>query len=138
MGDLSIGKIFMAIALVAAMFYGYQYAMSQAIHTVIASQPPPAKLAPAPSFDFSGCDLGINSTLYGRDRSGPSLPPCRFDPPAPPKAEPIATMSKEDAKKASIWFMLAGVGFPLMLMGAALAGFMVIRAIAGTDREEEY
>ena len=133
---MSIGRIFLAVASVALMFYGYQYAMSQAIHTVIASQPPPAKLAPAPSFDFGGCDLGLTSGLYGQDR-GPYKPPCRFDPPPPPKAEPIVTMSKADSKKATLWFMLAGLSLPLLLGGAALAGYFVVRA-AADNSEENY
>ena len=127
----------MAIAAVALMYYAYQYAMSQAIHTIIASQPPPAKLAPAPSFDFSGCDLGINSGLYNPDRSRPSLPPCRFDPPVPPKAEPIVTMSKADSKKSSLWFLLATFALPLTLGAAALAGIWVVKAAAGSGDDDE-
>jgi hypothetical protein len=119
------------------MYYGYQYAMSQAIHTIIASQPPMPKLAPAPSFDLGGCDLGLNAGLYKPDRSGPSLPPCRFDPPAPPKAEPIVTMTKADAKKASLWFLLATFALPLALGAAALAGFWVVKAAAGTSDDDE-
>ena len=132
--DFSIGKIFLAIAAVALMYYGYQYAMGQAIHTVIASQAKMPKVAPAPSFDYSGCDLGINTTLYGQD-SGVYRPPCRFDPPPPPKAEPIVTMSKADSAKVSFWFVLAGLGLPLGLMGAAALGYAMLKAAVGESEE---
>jgi hypothetical protein len=135
--QFSIGRIFMAIAAVALMYYGYQYAMSQAIHTIIASQPPAPKLMPAPSFNFDNCDLGLTSGLYGADRGGQYRPPCRFDPPTPPKAEPIVTMTKADSKKASLWFLLATFALPLALGAAALAGFWVVKAAAGRSDDDE-
>jgi hypothetical protein len=106
------------------MFYGYQYAMSQAIRTVIASQPPLPKLADPPSFnDFSGCDLGL--TLSGSR----SARPCQFElRPLPESPLPIPEMSKADSKKAALWFMFAAMALPLALGGAAAAGFWLIRA----------
>jgi len=38
--QFGLGRFCLAVVAVGLMFYGYQYAMSQAIHTVIASQPP--------------------------------------------------------------------------------------------------
>jgi hypothetical protein len=130
-----IGRVFVTLALVACVFYGYQYAMTQGIKTLIASQPPMPKLAPAPSFDFGGCDLGINTTLYGQDRSGPYRPPCRFDPPPPPKAEPIVTMSKADSEKIGFWFILAALGLPLGLGGVAAFGYWVLKTAVGESEE---
>ena len=124
----TIGRIFVTLAAVALMFYGYQYAMTQGIKSLIAAQPPAPKLAPAPSFDLGGCDLGLSS--YG-ERSGPPKPPCRFDVPAPPKVEPILTMSKEDSARIGLWFILANLAVPLALGGIALAGYWAIRAAVG-------
>jgi hypothetical protein len=105
------------------MFYAYQYAMSQAIHTVIASQPPMPKLADPPRFDeFSGCDLGLNL-------SGPRpARPCRFELRPPPLTPtPIPEMSKTDSETATLWFVLAALALPLALGGAAVAGLWVFK-----------
>src|SRR5258706_7892592 len=95
-----LGRLCLTIFAVAMMLYAYQYAMSQAIHTVIASQPPMPKLADPPSFTaFSGCDLGL--TLSG---SRPARP-CRFEARTPPVSPtPIPEMSKADSEKAALWF----------------------------------
>jgi hypothetical protein len=105
------------------MFYAYQYAMSQAIHTVIASQPPMPKLADPPRFDeFSGCDLGL--TVSG-PRPGR---PCRFElRPPPVTPTPIPEMSKTDSETAGLWFVLAALALPLALGGAAVAGLWVFK-----------
>src|SRR5258705_7167224 len=97
----SLGRFCLGVVGVGLMFYAYQYAMSQAIHTVIASQPPMPKLADPPRFDtFSGCDLGL--TLSG---SKPARP-CRFEGrPLAVSPAPIAQMSKDDSEKAALWFM---------------------------------
>jgi len=112
-----LGRLCFTIFAVAMMLYAYQYAMSQAIHTVIASQPPAPKLADPPAFTaYSGCDLGL--TLSG---SRPARP-CRFElsPPAV-SPTPIPEMSKTDSEKAGLWFVLAALALPLALGGAAVA-----------------
>jgi hypothetical protein len=118
-----LGRFCLGVVAVGLMFYAYQYAMSQAIHTVIASQPPMPKLADPPRFaDFNGCDLGL--TLSG---SKP-VRPCRFElrpPPASPA--PLPQMSKGDSETAALWFMLAALALPLALGGAAVAGLWVIK-----------
>jgi hypothetical protein len=105
------------------MFYGYQYAMSQAIRTVIASQAPMAKLADPPSLNhFSGCDFGL--TLSGSHTARP----CQFELRPPPESPlAIPEMSKANSKKAALWFMFAAMALPLALGGAAAAGFWLIR-----------
>lgn len=122
--QFGLGRLFFALAAVGLMFYGYQYAMTQAIHTVIASQPPMPKLADPPSFnDFSGCDLGL--TLSGTH----SARPCQFElRPPPVTPAPIPEMSKADSAKAALWFMFAALALPLALGGAAAAGFWLIKA----------
>jgi hypothetical protein len=118
-----LGRFCLGVAAVGLMFYACQYAMSQAIHTVIASQPPMPKLADPPRFDnFGGCDLGL--TLSG---SRPARP-CRFElRPPPVSAAPLPQMSKGDSEKAALWFMLAALALPLALGGAAVAGLWVIK-----------
>ena len=118
-----LGRLCFAILAIGMMLYAYQYAMSQAIHTVIDSQPPMPKLADPPSFNaFNDCDLGF--TLSG-SRSGR---PCQFElqpPPATPA--PIPEMSKADSEKAGLWFVLAAIALPLALGGAAVAGLWVMK-----------
>ncbi len=118
---MNVGRLLIAIVAVGLMLYGYQYSMSQAIHTVIASQPPPRKLAEPPRFDFSDCDLGL--TLYG---SKPRRP-CQFEAHPLPASEPIAQMRKADSEKAGLWFLFAALALPLALGGAAAAGYWVIK-----------
>jgi len=122
--QFGLGRFCLAVVAVGLMFYGYQYAMSQAIHTVIASQPPMRKLADPPSFnDFSGCDLGL--TFSGSN----SARPCQFElRPPPVSAAPIPEMSKADSKKAAFWFMFAAFALPLTLGGAAAAGYWLIKS----------
>ena len=135
MGSQIFGRVFVTLALLGCVFYGYQYAMTQGVKTLIAAQPPMPKLAPAPSFDFGNCDLGITTSLYGQD-SGPYRPPCRFDPPpAPPKIEPVVTMSKADSEKVGFWFILAAIGLPLGLFGVAAFGYWVISTAVGQSEE---
>lgn len=117
---MNLGRLCLAIAAVGLMLYGYQYSMSQAIHTVIASQPPPPKLADPPRFNFSDCDLGL--TLYGSPRK-----PCQFEARPLPAPQPIPQMSKADSEKAGLWFLFAALALPLALGGAAVAGYWVIK-----------
>src|SRR5258706_12500083 len=94
-----LGRLCFTIFAVAMMLYAYQYAMSQAIHTVIASQPPAPKLADPPAFTaYSACDLGL--TLSG---SRPARP-CRFEL-SPPAASPtpIPMLSKPNSEKSGLW-----------------------------------
>jgi hypothetical protein len=116
-----VGKFLVSVAAAAAMLYAYRTAMSEAVHTVIASQPKPVALADPPPFDFSGCDLGLG--LYGSTPSNP----CRFDPPQAPMPPPIETMTKAQSETASLWFMLAALALPLGLGGAALAVYQAIK-----------
>src|SRR6266851_4930411 len=89
-----LGRACFAVVAVGLMFYAYQYAMSEAIHTVIASQPPMPKLADPPRFDnLSGCDLGLNLSGTRPAR------PCRFElQPPPTTPTPIPEMSKTDSE----------------------------------------
>ena len=125
--QFGLGRLFLAVAAVGLMFYGYQYAMTQAIHTVIASQPPMPKLADPPSFN-GGCDLGL--TLSGTH----SARPCQFELRPPPVTPvPIAEMSKADSAKAALWFMFAALALPLALGGAAAAGYWQIKTSLGSE-----
>src|SRR5258708_8881483 len=113
-----LGRVCLAVAAVGMMFYAYQYAMTQAIHTVIVSQPPMPKLADPPRFDnFSGCDLGW-------DLSGPRpARPCRFElQPLPATPAPIPVMSKTDSETAALWFAFPALSLPLALAAPAVAG----------------
>jgi hypothetical protein len=122
------GRILAGLLAIGLAVFGFRYAMTQAIETMIASQPPPAKLAAAPSFDVSGCDLGLGgfgAPAYGSPDYRSASRPCNFDAPSPAaRPAPIQTMSKADSETASLWFMLAGFGLPLALGGAAVAFFM--------------
>lgn len=115
------GRFLLTVAAAAALLYAYRTAMSEAVHTVIASQPKPVALADPRPFQLSDCDLGLG--LY------PAKPvnPCRFDPPEMPRAVPIQTMSKSQSETASLWFMLAGLALPLGLGGAALAVYQAVK-----------
>ena len=117
------GQLLFVLAAIGLALYGFRYAVSEGIRTAIASQPPPAKLAAPPSFSaFEGCDLGL--TLY---EARPSRP-CDFTPPQNPETPaPIQTMSEADSEKAGAWFMLAGLGLPLALGFAALAGYWLTK-----------
>jgi hypothetical protein len=112
-----LGRLGLAVVAVGLMFYAYQYSMSQAIQTVIASQPPMPELMDPPAFDtFRDCDL---IPLYESKK-----PPCKFEPRPPPiEAAPIHQMSKADSEKATLWFMLAALALPL----AAVAGYLVMK-----------
>ena len=110
-----VGKFLLTVAAAAAMLYAYRTAMSEAVHTVIASQPKPAALADPPSFDLSGCDLGLG--LYGSTPANP----CRFDPPQAPTPPPIETMTKAQSRTATLWFILAALALPLGLGAAAFS-----------------
>ena len=118
-----LGRVCLAGVAVGFMFYAYQYAMSEAIHTVIASQPPTPKLADPPRFDnFSNCDLGLN--LSG---SRPAKP-CRFElQPLPATPVPIPEMRKTDSETAALWFVLAALALPVALGGAAVAGLWLFK-----------
>ena len=118
-----LGRVCLAVTAVGMMFCVYQNAMSQAIHTVIVSQPPMPKLADPPRFDnFSGCDLGLNL-------SGPRpARPCRFElQPLPTTPAPIPVMSKTDSETAALWFVFATLALPLALGGAAVAGLWLFK-----------
>lgn len=122
-----IGRVCLGIAAGFLALYAYQFAMTQAIYGVIASQPPAPELAPGPTFTLSDCDLGLN--LY---QSGHRKPACQFDPPSPPKAEPIATMSKQESLQIGFWFLLAQFAVPMGLGAFALTGYLVIRTKFGS------
>jgi hypothetical protein len=118
-----LGRTCLAVVAVGLMFSAYQYAMSQAIHAVIASQPPMPKLADPPSFtEFNGCDLGLTLS-----QSRPTRP-CRFELNPPPVTPvPIPEMSKADSETAALWFIFAALALPLALGGAAVAGLCVLK-----------
>ena len=121
---IELARFCLAILAIGLMFYGYQYSMSQGIHTVIAAQPPTPKLMDPPSFDtFQDCEL---IPLYG---SQSHKPPCKFEAAPPPPPAPIQTMSKADSEKAAFWFLLSALSLPLALGGAVAIGYWLIRDI---------
>ncbi len=122
--QFSLGRLFAGLAIVAMMLFGARYAMTQAIQTLIASQPPAQKIASAPAFGSSGCSFATN---YGRPwhYGDPSAAmPCQVElkPPAV-AASPIPAMSKQDSETASLWFMLVAGLLPLGLGGVAAVIF---------------
>src|SRR5262249_19785065 len=117
------GRLCLALVAIGLMLAAYQYAMRQAIHTVITSQPALRVLPSQPRLDFSGCSF--SSGLYGAPSFGQpgytSSTRCNFSAstaaprPVPP---PVAQMTKEESATASLWFMLAALALPLTLGGA--------------------
>jgi hypothetical protein len=114
----------------ALMIYAYQYSMTQAVRTVIASQPSMPALAPSPRLEFSGC--GVSSGLYGAPSYGQpgysSSSGCSFDTrPLPARTAPVAQMTKDESVSASPWLVLAALALPLGLGGAMAAVFWIVR-----------
>lgn len=126
--QFSLGRLLDGIAVVAMMTFAARYAMTQAIHTAIASQPPAQNLAAAPAFDFSGCDFG---TSLGRpwQYGDPSASrPCQVElKPPPVAAAPIPAMTKTESETASLWFLFAALLVPLGLGGAMAVTFWVVK-----------
>jgi hypothetical protein len=117
-----LARLCLAVAAVGLMFYGYQYSMSQAMRTVIESQPATPVLMEPPAFDtFQDCQL---IPTY-RSNS----PPCQFKPYQPPEPVPLQTMSKADSEKASRWFLLSGLTLPLAFGAAACLGYLLLKGL---------
>jgi hypothetical protein len=117
-----LARFCLVILAVGGMFYAARYSMSQGIQTVIASQPPAPKLMEPPRFDtFRDCEL---IPLYGTKSS---KPPCKFElsPPPKPAPIPVQTMSKADAEKAGLWFLLSTLALPLALGGAVAVAYLI-------------
>jgi len=115
-----LARLCLMVLAVAGMFYAARYSMSQGIQTVIASQPPPPKLAEGPRFDtFRDCEL---IPVYGTKSS---KPPCKFEPAPLPKPQPIVTMSKADSEKAGLWFLLSTLALPLALGGVVALAYVI-------------
>ncbi len=129
---LSIPKLLVSLVALVAGIFVFRYAITQAIHTVIEAQPPPAKVEPVQFPSWEGCKIDVTG------RSSPRPGRCRFQIPARiPEPIPIQTMSKEQSETASLWFVLAALALPLSLGAAALGSFLLFRAQRsdGTDFE---
>ena len=124
----SLIKIGISIAAVVLAIALFCHSVSEAIHIVIASEPPPAKMEAAPRIDWQDC--GLTTTW----QSPPGQRRCQMElsPPAA-KAQPIQTMTKEQSETASIWFIIAAFAFPLALGAAALIGFVLFRSESAAE-----
>ncbi|MGH7125437.1 MAG: hypothetical protein ACREFI_13765 [Stellaceae bacterium] len=125
---MRLGQVLVAIIALAIGYGTYRYAMTNAIHTVITSQPAPQKYVDPPTVDWTGCNFGLSTS-----RPSAASKPCRYEPNEwptmdPPKAPP--QISEAAAKEAALWF--ASAGFLPLLLGAVVAvvGFAILRAHA--------
>jgi hypothetical protein len=121
------GQLFVAVAAIAIAYGTYQYTMTHAIQTVIASQPPTQKYADTPTFEWTGCELGLTS------RPSAVSKPCRYEPvqwPSLDTQKPIPQINEAEAKEAALWF--ASANFLPLLLGVLVAalGFGILRAHA--------
>ena len=106
----------------------FRHAISEAIHVVIASEPPPARIETAPLVNWEDC--GVITTW----QPSPNPRRCHMQLTEPVvKAQPIPTMSKEQSREASFWFILAAFAFPLALGAAALISFVLFRSQSAAE-----
>jgi hypothetical protein len=128
MGNFFFRLILPVIALVAGVYVA-RHAFSEAMHTVIASQPPIEKVD-SPTFGaMPGCALDSQLRYENELR-------CKMEMRAAAgedgrvvlHAKPPLGMTKAESETASGWFMLAAFAIPLSLLIAAGLGFLVFRA----------
>lgn len=108
--------------------HAVQSAYLNGMQTVIASEPDTPKLGSMPPSSqwTAACPI----TTYDDLRTG-RVAPCpalTLHEPAP-VAHDIPTMSEADSERATMWFMLAGLGVPLVLIGTAIGAVWVIREL---------
>ena len=116
----------MTVLALGTIAYGGRYMLTQGLEVVIASQPKAVKPADTfTSFDWSGCDLGLNGSRAIVSK------PCRFEPTTltAPSPFPVQAMSAADSKKVALWFSSAGI-WPLAIGVIAAMVLLIIRALA--------
>lgn len=128
------GSLLQIPIVIAALIVGAivgRYALSQGLHTVIASQPAPAKGAAIPSMEYPswrGCALDS----YGRQENALR---CKMEvraaaagrPLVVHASKPIDTLTKTQSEEATAWFMVTAFAIPLALAGAAMMAYLIFR-----------
>jgi hypothetical protein len=108
--------------------YVARHAFSEGMHTVIASQPGPAKYDDSPRFGVSSaCRLDSHLQYQNSLQCRMEGHAAGDENPLVFHAKPIPTMTKAESEKASGWFMLAAFAVPLSLGVAAVLGFLLFR-----------
>ena len=126
--DFNVVRLLAGLAIVGMIIFGARYSMTQAIQTIITSQPPEQKITSAPAFDFSGCDFGATLGQPWHYGDPSASRPCNFELKASPvPAAPIPAMTKENSETASLWFLIAALALPLGLGGAMAVTFWVVK-----------
>jgi hypothetical protein len=108
--------------------YVARHAFSEGMHTVIASQPGPAKYDDSPRFGVSSaCRLDSHLQYQNPLQCRMEGHAAGDENPLVFHAKPVPTMTKAESEKASGWLMLAAFAVPLSLGVAAVLGFLLFR-----------
>jgi hypothetical protein len=113
----------------------FRHAMSEGLHTVIASErrPMPKVESPALTMWDGACKLDSNLQVANPLRCRMEMRAAGGDNPLVFRAKPISTMTKAESESASGWFMLAVFAIPLSLGAAAFMGFLLFRSPPAAD-----
>ena len=127
----AMDRVLKYIVLAAGLAGGvllFRHAMSEGLHTVIASERPMPKVeSPTLTMWDGACKLDSNLQVANPLRCQMEMRAERSENPLVFHAKPIPTMTKAESEKASGWFMLAAFAIPLSLGAAAVLGFLLFR-----------
>ena len=113
---------------VAAGVLLFRHAMSEGLHTIIASERPMPKVeSPTLTMWDGACKLDSNLQVANPLRCKMEMRAAGSENPRVFHANPIPTMTKAESETASGWFMLAAFAIPLSLGAAAILGFLLFR-----------
>jgi len=128
----ALPRLFMMLVAFAIGAMLFRTGVSEGLKTVIASEPPPAKVEQAPSFTgWAGCGLDEAGRFENPLRCRMEMRAAQSTPTIAPA--PVQMMTRHESEKASGWFLLAGLAFPIALGGAAL---LMLTSYFGPGRED--
>ena len=131
MGNFFFRLVLPVIALVVGGYFA-RHAFSEAMHTVIASQPI-QKMESSTFGAMPGCALDSHLQYENELRCKMEMRAAGDGSPLLIHAKPPLGMTRAQSETASGWFMLAAFAIPLSLLIAAGLGFLVFRTASDND-----